>query len=619
MEKGAVHIREKPGSRARRGDALFAAAALLTLALVLLAALQYDWLREIASAQRARMQADARARAAAIAQDIDREITRAFLMLHVDPETARTRDASRYAERVREYQKTAAWPALVRDTLLYEKDAQGRATLLRFSPATGKLEPAEWPAGLEDLRQKVEALPSLHAIDVDVPALVAPVPEFVAGVATGGSELQKLPHMVNKLILRHRPPDKGSGRCTILVLDRRQLLDEIAPSVVRRRLADGGAAAEYDASFVDARNGRVLRGEAASGAVHETAGDARADLLRIRLDEIDSAILRAFVPDVLRPNEPRPRMSIRLIERWPDDAAAGPWQVVLRHKRGSVEQAVAATLRRNLAVTASILAVLGGGVVLLALAARRARALAERQMEFVAGVTHELRTPLAVIRSAADNLADGVIAEPVQVRRYGGLIKDEGVRLSGMVEQVLSFAGADVRARPSEPVDVATVVERALAAEAVVNGSFAVEREIASDLPPVFGDAAALERAVSNLVSNARKYGAAEGPVRIRAAAPPAGARREVVIAVEDRGPGIDPAEGARLFEPFFRGKRARDAQVPGSGLGLAVVRRIVEAHGGRVEVDSRAGEGARFRLVLPAAPATALGGAPDAQTHPAG
>jgi signal transduction histidine kinase len=291
--------------------------------------------------------------------------------------------------------------------------------------------------------------------------------------------------------------------------------------------------------------------------------------------------------------------------------APGRWRLVLRHKLGSVERAVEAALVRNLAVAFSVLGVLGASVVLIAASARRSRALAEQQMEFVAAVSHELRTPLAVIRSAGENLADGVVSDPPQVKRYGGIVRDEGLRLSEMVEQVLSFAGADARSREQEPVDLVSVAERALAAEGT-----GIERDFAAELPRARGDAAAIERAIRNLIGNARKY-AGEAAIGLRLESRPESSPPSVAIVVWDHGPGIDPEERGRLFEPFFRGKNARDAQMPGSGLGLAVVRRIAESLGGRVDVESVPGRGAAFTLLLEAAPGV-VEPATDVQAHPA-
>jgi signal transduction histidine kinase len=115
--------------------------------------------------------------------------------------------------------------------------------------------------------------------------------------------------------------------------------------------------------------------------------------------------------------------------------------VVLKHPAGSLETAVNAARRRNLILSSGILAVLGASMGLLVLSTRRAQRLARQQMEFVAAVSHELRTPLAVIRSAAENLADGVVHDEAQIRKYGDLMRNEGRRLTEMVEQILELAG----------------------------------------------------------------------------------------------------------------------------------------------------------------------------------
>jgi signal transduction histidine kinase len=273
----------------------------------------------------------------------------------------------------------------------------------------------------------------------------------------------------------------------------------------------------------------------------------------------------------------------------------------VRHKEGSIDAAVSAQQRRNTALSASILGVLGLSAGMVFFSARRLRAIATQQVEFVAAVSHELRTPLAVIRSAADNLADGVVQDISQTRRYGALIRDESVRLTDMVEHVLEFAGADSPARAARgPIDPAH------AARAAVQGmeSLIAERgaqvtlDVAEQPGRVVGDMSHLTRAIANLLGNALKYGGVAPRVRV-------GVRRAaegVEISVVDNGPGLVPSEIQLLFEPFYRGERASEAQIPGSGLGLALVKSIVEGQGGRVSATNDAGGGARFTIALPAA-----------------
>jgi len=252
-------------------------------------------------------------------------------------------------------------------------------------------------------------------------------------------------------------------------------------------------------------------------------------------------------------------------------------------------------------LSASILGVLALSAGLVFFSARSLRQAATRQVEFVAAVSHELRTPLAVIRSAADNLADGVVQEPAQAARYGALIRDESVRLSDMVEHVLEFAGADSPGRAARgPVDAVEAARMAVASMAALIAERRARVAVEAPGEPlrVNGDMSHLTRATSNLLGNALKYGgdAPEVTLRVRRAA--AG----VVISVEDRGDGLEPSEISRLFEPFYRGQRASEAHIPGSGLGLALVKRIVESHGGRVSAMNAASGGALFTIELPAA-----------------
>jgi signal transduction histidine kinase len=213
--------------------------------------------------------------------------------------------------------------------------------------------------------------------------------------------------------------------------------------------------------------------------------------------------------------------------------------------------------------------------------------------------SHELRTPLAVICSAGENLADGVVVERDQVKTYGALVETEGRRLAGMVERVLQFAGISSGAaiRPRKDVDLSAVVADAVASMAsdardrgvVVN----VQKE--GPVPTVDGDADALRSAVQNVVGNAVKYSPSGGVVLVSMSADD----ERVRISVADRGLGIDAADLPHIFKPFYRGRRALDAQVRGSGVGLSIVRHVVDAHQGTVSVDSRVGEGTTVTIEL--------------------
>lgn len=283
------------------------------------------------------------------------------------------------------------------------------------------------------------------------------------------------------------------------------------------------------------------------------------------------------------------------------------WVVEAWPAGGTLDATVARARWGNAGLAFGILLLLALATVALALSARRAQETARRQVEFTASISHELRTPLAGIRSLADNLADGLVRTPEQARLYGQQIARQGERLSEMVEQVLAVSAHEAGGVPRTlrtlgPVDLAGLVAEASAeARAAAPGSH-VEVDVAADLPEVACDPTLLRRALQNLVTNALRHGGEPPWAAVRAGVEPG--ENELRIGVVDRGPGIPAAERMRIFEPFFRGQRAQADQLSGAGLGLHLVRRAAEAHGGRVELRSALGEGSTFTLVLPVSPA---------------
>jgi two-component system phosphate regulon sensor histidine kinase PhoR len=147
-----------------------------------------------------------------------------------------------------------------------------------------------------------------------------------------------------------------------------------------------------------------------------------------------------------------------------------------------------------------------------------------------------------------------------------------------------------------------------------------IESHVEPGLPRVRADRPALSRAVQNLLQNAIRHGGEGGWVGLRAGLSGDAHRTEIVITVEDRGPGVPASEVGHVFEPFFRGTRALERQVRGTGLGLSLVKRIVEAHGGTVGVKTEVGRGSAFTIALPALAATpTTEPVADGTTHSAG
>jgi signal transduction histidine kinase len=286
-------------------------------------------------------------------------------------------------------------------------------------------------------------------------------------------------------------------------------------------------------------------------------------------------------------------------------AAGEQWQLVAQHPAGSLEHAVASWRRRNLAISLGLLAILAGSMALIFSGARRSKALARMQMEFVAGVSHELCTPLAVINTAAENLADGVVENTQQMQEYGGLIRAQGRRLGRLVDEVLLFTAGrfGLSGYDLEPVEVAPTLAQSLSTfdANLREAGFTVAKEISDNLSPIVADPAATITCIENLVSNAMKYSNSSRSIAIRAYESTADSKQEVRISVEDKGTGISSSDLKHIFEPFYRAPAVRDEQVRGVGLGLYLVKRMMEDMGGRVSVKSELGRGTTVVLHFPA------------------
>jgi signal transduction histidine kinase len=334
------------------------------------------------------------------------------------------------------------------------------------------------------------------------------------------------------------------------------------------------------------------------------------DVMIVRDDMPDAAVYRSR-PELSRANFDAVASGIPLFaihgrdldaataSRLMPDAAAHRWRIFLQHQSGSLEATLGAIRIRNLAIGIGVLVLLALSVGLLVASVHSMQRAASEQLELVARISHELRTPLATITCAGENLADNVVSSPADARHYGELIKTEGRRLAKTIGDILLCCR--LQARPDtilnlRPTDVAGVIEGVVAeSRAAAPSGQRIDTAIEPGLPIVLADRDALKMALKNLVLNAVKHGRG-GPVRISASG-----GSDVAIAVEDEGPGVPREERRRIFEPFYRGRVARELEIEGSGIGLSIVKQVAKSHGGRVKVADADRQGARFVLQLPA------------------
>ncbi len=224
--------------------------------------------------------------------------------------------------------------------------------------------------------------------------------------------------------------------------------------------------------------------------------------------------------------------------------------------------------------------------------------LEETRREFVANVSHELRTPLSIIKGYAETLSSMPI-DTETTQKFAGIVERNADRLTALVEDLLTISGLESGQMMVNllPVDLHKQVQRVMdeLAEKAEKRGVELRNAVSASLS-AHADSGRLQQVLTNLIDNALKYGRENGCVIVEAEA----ADNEVILSISDDGPGIPLDARERVFERFYRIDKARSREQGGTGLGLSIVKHIVQAHGGRVWVDTSAANGAKFCLTLP-------------------
>jgi signal transduction histidine kinase len=621
------------------------AVPVLAAVLAALAVLQYRWSEQVSAATRAQMQSGLLTSVMGFRQDLAREFGAVCLELRTAAgDSGRVRPAD-FNQQFRHWQQTAAHPALVQEVYLWQNSGNGDAPLLRLDLDHNQVETASWPLDFERLRQ--------HVLEISVFANHSASPNH-SGVSMQRRHMghpghqgigrppdmfvpclvdQSIPALVYPLRQRRSggdAPVPPSITWIIIQMNPGVLAREIFPELAQKYFR-GAAGLDYHVAVLAGPSGRMLySSDSTFGEQNDSSLDASLNLFGppFRRAEFRSPgpepfglLLRPSLPPGGQPPQAEDRrissldrlLRLAPLQYSPED---GVWQIVVKHKSGSVEAAVNALHWRHLMVSFGVLVLLAVTMAMVLIASQRARRLAALQINFVAGVSHELRTPLAVISSAAENIAHGVVADPQQLIRYSASILKQTRQLTQLVDQVLVFAATQQKLGQYQlhPVDIRQVIEAALenTAGMLAAAGITVERRIEPGLPPVAADFPALSQCLQNLITNAIKYGGDARWMGIRAAARREnGWVREVEITVEDKGIGISSAEIKHIFEPFYRSPAVAGSNVHGTGLGLPLARTVIEAVRGRLTVESTPGKGSSFTIHLAVAAGLRL---PEAQ-----
>jgi signal transduction histidine kinase len=562
-----------------------AAVFLLAAVCAILAFLQYRWIGQIADAEQDRLHQDLQRNLNLVRRDFNSQIAAASGVLM--PTAAEVEQQGRDKAYLDRYLRAGDPAQKFFSRLALAIPERAGIELFALDSKQKVFRKADWPLGWAKLREGLSA-----RLSGGPPAPEQYRPEGVIEFPRFGG----------------RPDSRESGRrlgeqeWLIVEFDQNYLRDVVLPSLLQRYLAESGEP-QYGVIVSETADPwhEVYRWGPKTFEQNRHA-DARVTLFELESNPFRGPHGAAGGHNLLNSAQPAPAEP-----QGPPPPDHGIWTLRVNHPAGSLESIVAKARRRNLVLAAGLLSLLIATVIALLRYTRGAEKLAEMQMNFVSGISHELRTPLSVIRSAGFNLRTKFTSQPEQVERYGKLIQDESEKLTTLVEQILRY-GSAASGRilgTRELVGIQSLLEESLPGtrESLAEAGIAIEEKIESGLPLIKADRESLKHALRNLLENAVKHGSKERvSIRIIAERTLLFGRPAVRIGIQDDGPGIPSDESERVFEPFFRGKRAMENQVHGTGLGLNLARRIIEAHGGTLVFRSEVRKGAEFVVMIPAA-----------------
>ncbi|PYQ41619.1 MAG: hypothetical protein DMG99_10865 [Acidobacteria bacterium] len=595
--------------------------------LITVAILQYQWARELSSSAETQIDSKLDALMARWVLDLDDQLSAPCIALQVGPDAGEHDSWSDYLDRYVKWNGIAAAEKnenvsrssrLVNDVYVWESSSETKPRLWHFEPSQKKIGDSSAPH---------ELIPLLNRLQGKSSSLRGAVNAWRAeGV---GSDTRSVAHRYRAMsgwqfdpdvpafahpILHHAlpldsrtPVNRGAVDWIIVVLDYAAVRNVLLPELATR--------------YFGRPNGLEYK-------IAVTAKGTNKPTILYSSDPVNVTDLANFsttidIFDGAHRESPHPQNSAAETRSVDDETfndlyasvsfpvmqtstAYAGWRLMLQPKNDSGRTMASSFWRRNLVLGGLLLLMLVANMILVVFAIHRADRFASLQMEFIASVSHELRTPLAAIFSAGENLKDGFIPSQNSLAFYGSLITSKSRQLIQLVDRILLFASTlsgktQYVVRPLAVADVFQTLRKDTAG--LLEGlGYTIEQHIEPGLPAVMGDLSGIVACLQNFVTNATKYGGQDRWVGLSAKRHAVGKAEEIEISVQDHGQGIASADLSHIFEAFYRSPIAVSAQIPGTGLGLAVAKNIAETMGGRISVQTAVGVGTTFVLHLPAA-----------------
>ena len=600
--------------------------------LIMVAVLQYRWTRELSVATEARIGGTLQPLMLGWHLDFYSELSAICVALQVGPDAGARDNWNDYLHRYVDWSRESveniyANPDLIKNIYIWETSDSAKLRLLRLNVDAANVEISSVPEDLQPLLARLQANSSNLSVGLrawefhDVSAgqrssrngqLSHPVSQRT-DIMTGWQFDKNIPAIVHPILDNGRFPLQLDAQPSnrqkpvnwiVVVLNLDYIQRKILPDLTKRYF-NGPEGLEYKLAVVD--SGRIpdliYSSDVAFPSSNHGVLDSRMNIFGPPPETLEGNFWQTIKNgETLEWRNFSAPVWFPVIQYASHDE---PWMLLLEHRTGPLEAIATSIWRRNLITGGVVLLLLTVGMALIFFTSQRAQKLAKLQLDFVASISHELLTPLAAIYCTGQNVMDGLAQTKADSITHGSIITSQARQLTDLVRQILLFASTEngTNRYTLRPLQVSGILRsvRDNVAVLVEGTGFNVEQQVQADLPYVMGDLSALSQCLQNLISNAIKYSGENRWIGISASVHEAkNHHKEVRISVQDHGSGISSSELPHIFEPFYRSPNVVDAQIHGTGLGLAVAKRIAEAMGGKLSVTSKVGVGSTFTLHLP-------------------